>query len=104
MNLSARTSEVSQSELEHLGHKFDAARIFELVRLRRCRGCGRIWRFKAACNSTDAFLYAWLRLLEPTGWTMTFDLPLEQAVDDVLCLSRTQALLWNGQQCGDGLD
>jgi len=48
---------VTQSTLEGLGHNFDPHRILEDVRLRRCRGCGRIWRFKPAHNSFDAVAY-----------------------------------------------
>jgi len=90
---------VTQSTLERLGHKFDPFRIFEDVRLRRCRGCGRIWRFKLANNSIDAVTYLWLRLLEPTGWTMTFDLPFEPGLDEVDRLSPIEMLLWNAEPC-----
>ena len=90
---------VTQSTLEGLCHKFDPLRIFEDVRLRRCRGCGRIWRFKLADNSFDAVSYLWLRLLEPTGWTMTFDLPFEPSLDEVSCLSPIEMLLWNAEPC-----
>jgi hypothetical protein len=81
-------STVTQSTLEGLGHRFDPHRIFEEVRLRRCRGCGRVWRFKVAHNSFDAITYVWLKLLEPTGWTMTFDLLFEPSFDEVSSLSR----------------
>jgi hypothetical protein len=90
---------VTQSTLERLGHKFDPLRVFEEVRLRRCRGCGRIWRFKAADNSIDAVTYLWLKLLEPTGWTMTFDLPFEPRLDEVSLLSPIEVLLWNAEPC-----
>jgi len=90
---------VTQSTLECLGHNFDPHRIFEDVRLRRCRGCGRIWRFKPACNSFDAIAYEWLKLLEPTGWTMTFDLPFEPGLDEVSHLSPIEMLLWNAEPC-----
>jgi len=90
---------VTQSTLERLGHKFDRLRIFEDVRLRRCRGCGRIWRFKAAHNSIDTLAYAFLRLLEPTGWTMTFDLPFEPGLDEVFSLSPIEMILWNVEPC-----
>jgi hypothetical protein len=90
---------VTQSTLERLGHDFDPHRIFEQVHLRRCRGCGRIWRFKTADNSIDSLTYAWLRLLEPTGWTMTFDLPFEPSLDEVDRLSRIEMLLWNAEPC-----
>jgi hypothetical protein len=93
------TSTVTQPTLEGLGHEFDPRRIFEEVRLRRCRGYGRIWRFKAADNSFDAVTYAWLKLLEPTGWTMTFDLPFEPSLDEVLPLSSIEMLLWNAEPC-----
>lgn len=92
-------STVMQSTLEGLGHKFDPLRIFEEVRLRRCRGCGRIWRFKGADNSFDAITYVWLKLLEPTGWTMTFDLPFEPSLDEVSSLSTIEILLWNAEPC-----
>jgi len=90
---------VTQSTLESVGHKFDPLQIFEHVRLRRCRGCGRIWRFKTAHNSIDALAYAWLRLLEPTGWTMTIDLPFEPGLDEVFRLSPIEMLLWNAEPC-----
>jgi hypothetical protein len=93
------TSTVTQSTLEGLGHKFDPRPIFEDVRLRQCRGCGRIWRFKAANNSTDSVTYLWLKLLEPTGWTMTFDLPFEPSLDEVLLLSPIEMLLRNSEPC-----
>jgi hypothetical protein len=93
------TYPVTQSTLEGLGHKFDLRPIFEEVRLRRCRECGRIWRFKAADNSFDSMTYAWLRLLEPTGWTMTFDLPFEPGLDEVSRLSPIEMLLWNAEPC-----
>jgi hypothetical protein len=93
------TSTVTQSALEGLGHAFDSHWIFEEVRLRRCRGCGRIWRFRAAGNSFDAISYVWLKLLQPTGWTMTFDLPFEPALDEVSCLSPIEMLLWNAEPC-----
>jgi hypothetical protein len=89
----------TQSALERLEHKFDPLRIFEQVGLRRCRECGRIWRFKAASNPVDALTYAWLRLLEPTGWTMTFDLPFEPRLDQVISLSAIEMLLWNAEPC-----
>ena len=88
-----------QSKLERLGHNFDPRRIFAEVRLCRCRGCGRIWRFKTADNSIDTLTYAWLRLLEPTGWTMTFDLPFAPALDEVSPLSPIEMLLWNAEPC-----
>jgi hypothetical protein len=90
---------VTQSTLERLGHDFDPRRIFEQVRLCRCRGCGRIWRFKTADNSIDSLTYAWLRLVEPTGWTMTFDLPFEPSLDEVDHLSPIEMLLWNAEPC-----
>jgi hypothetical protein len=90
---------VTQSTLECLGHKFDPLRIFDEVRLRRCRGCGRIWRFKPANNRFDELAYAWLKLLEPTGWTMTFDLPFEPGMDEVFPLSPIEILLWNAEPC-----
>ena len=90
---------VTQSTLEGLDHKFDPHRILEDVRLRRCRGCGRIWRFKTADNSIDTLTYAWLRLVEPTGWTMTFDLPFAPALDEVFPLSPIEMLLWNAEPC-----
>ncbi|HEY6300675.1 MAG TPA: hypothetical protein VIW95_13630 [Candidatus Binatus sp.] len=90
---------VTQSTLECLGHNFDPRQIFEDVRLRRCRGCGRIWRFKTADNSIDTLTYAWLRLVEPTGWTMTFDLPFEPSLDEVSHLSPIEMLLWNAELC-----
>ncbi len=93
------TQVVTQSTLEALGHNFDPKRIFEEVRLRRCRGCGRIWRFKPAHNSFDAVTYVWLKLLEPTGWTMTFDLPFEPGLDEVSHLSTIEMLLWNAEPC-----
>ena len=92
-------SAVTQSTLEGLGHEFDTHRIFEEVRLRRCRGCGRIWRFKTAGNSFDEVTYVWLKLLEPTGWTMTFDLPFEPRLDEVCRLSQVEILLWNAEPC-----
>ena len=88
------TQVISQSTLERLGHNFDPHRVLEDVRLRRCRGCGRIWRFKPAHNSFDAVAYLWLKLLEPTGWTMTFDLPFEPDLDEVSHLSPIEMLLW----------
>ena len=88
-----------QSMLERLGHRFDPHRIFEEVRLCRCRGCGRIWRFKSAHNAFDAVTYLWLKLLEPTGWTMTFDLPFEPGLDEVSHLSPIEMLLWNAEPC-----
>ena len=90
---------VLQSTLERLDHNFDLHQIFEDVRLRRCRGCGRIWRFKAAHNAFDAVTYLWLNLLEPTGWTMTFDLPFEPSLDEVSCRSPIEMLLWNAEPC-----
>jgi hypothetical protein len=90
---------VTQSTLERLGHNFDPRQIFEDVRLRRCRGCGRIWRFKPARNSFDAVTFLWLKLLEPTGWTMTFDLPFEPGLDEVSHLSPIEMLLWNAEPC-----
>jgi hypothetical protein len=90
---------VIQSALERLGHDFDPHRIFEQVRLCRCRGSGRIWRFKTAGNSIDTLTYAWLRLVEPTGWTMTFDLPFEPSLDEVDRLSPIEMLLWNAEPC-----
>ena len=89
----------TQSVLERLEHAFDPLRIFEDVRLRRCRSCGRVWRFKAANNSMDVLTYAWLRLLEPTGWTMTFDLPFEPRLDQVVSLTAIEMLLWNAEPC-----
>jgi hypothetical protein len=93
------TSAVTQSTLKDLGHRLDPLRVFEDVRLHRCRGCGRIWRFKLAHNSIDALAYAWLKLLEPTGWTMTFDLPFERSLDEVFPLSPIEMLLWNAEPC-----
>jgi len=93
------TQVISQSTLERLGHNFDPHRVLEDVRLRRCRGCGRIWRFKPAHNSFDAVAYLWLKLLEPTGWTMTFDLPFEPGLDEVSHLSPIEILLWNAEPC-----
>lgn len=93
------TCTVTQSALEDLGHAFDPHWVLEEVRLRRCRGCGRIWRFKAADNSFDAVSYLWLKLLEPTGWTMTFDLPFEPSLDQVSSLSPIEILLWNAEPC-----
>ena len=90
---------VTQSALERFEHQFDRRLIFEQVRLRRCRGCGRIWRFKAAHSSIDVLGFAWLRLLEPTGWTMTFDLPFEPGVDEVDRLTPIEKLLWNTEPC-----
>jgi hypothetical protein len=90
---------VTQSALERFEHKFDRARIFEKVRLRRCRGCGRIWRFKTAHSPIDGLTYAWLRLLEPTGWTMTFDLPFKPNIDQVDRLTPIEMLLWNTEPC-----
>jgi hypothetical protein len=92
-------SAVMQSTLEGLGHEFDPLRIFEEVRLRRCRGCGRIWRFRTARNSFDAVTYLWLKQLEPTGWTMTFDLPFAPSLDEVSRLSQVEMLLWNTEPC-----
>jgi hypothetical protein len=92
-------STVTRSTLEGLGHRFDPHRIFEEVRLRRCRGCGRVWRFKVAHNSFDAITYVWLKLLEPTGWTMTFDLLFEPSFDEVSSLSLIEMLLWNAEPC-----
>jgi len=86
-------SPVTQSTLEDLEPKFDLRPIFDDVRLRQCRGCGRIWRFKTAANSFDAVAYLWLKLLEPTGWTMTFDLPFEPSLDEVSRLSEVETLL-----------
>ena len=91
--------EATQSTLESLGHNFDPRRIFEEVQLRRCRGCGRIWRFRPAHNSFDAVSFLWLKLLEPTGWTMTFDLPFAPALDEVSPLSPIEMLLWNAEPC-----
>jgi hypothetical protein len=85
--------------LDGLDRKFDPLRIFEEMRLRRCRGCGRIWRFKTAGNSFDAVTYVWLKLLEPTGWTMTIDLPFEPSLDEVSRLSQVETLLWNAEPC-----
>ena len=87
------TSAVTQPTLESLGHNFDPRRIFEDVRLRQCRGCGRVWRFKAANNSFDAVTYVWLKLLEPTGWTMTFNLRFEPGLDEVSRLSPIEMLV-----------
>ena len=95
----AMTSPVTQPALEALGHNFDPKRIFEEVRLCRCRGCGRIWRFKPAHNPLDALTYLWLKLLDPTGWTMTFDLPFEPGLDEVSALSPIETLLWNAEPC-----
>jgi hypothetical protein len=88
-----------QSILERLGHNFDPHRVFAAVRLCRCRGCGRIWRFKPATNSVDSLTYTWLRLVEPTGWTMTIDLPFAPALDEVFPLSPIEMLLWNAEPC-----
>lgn len=93
------TSTIMQSALEDLGHAFDPHWVFEEVRLRRCRGCGRIWRLKIAANSFDAITYVWLKLLEPTGWTMTFDLPFEPSLDEVSYLSPIEMRLWNAEPC-----
>jgi hypothetical protein len=90
---------VTQTSLERLDHSFDPRRIFDDVRLRRCRGCGRIWRFKPANNSFDAIAHAWLKLLEPTGWTMTLDLPFEPGLDQISDLSAIEMLLWNAEPC-----
>ena len=90
---------VTQSTLERLDHDFDPRQIFDDVRLRRCRGCGRIWRFKPGNNSFDAVANLWLKLLEPTGWTMTLDLPFEPGLDQVSCLSAIEMLLWNAEPC-----
>jgi hypothetical protein len=90
---------VTQSALERFEHVFDPLKIFERVGLCRCRGCGRIWRFKAANSPIDALAYAWLRLLEPTGWTMTFDLPFEPRLDEVDRLTPIEMLLWNTEPC-----
>ena len=88
-----------QSILELLGHNFDPRRIFAEVRLCRCRGCGRIWRFRPAHNSFDAVSFLWLKLLEPTGWTMTIDLPFAPGLDEVSPLSPIEMLLWNAEPC-----
>jgi hypothetical protein len=90
---------VTEAALKTLGHDFDSHRVFEEVQLRRCRGCGRIWRFKAANSSIDALAYPWLKLLEPTGWTMTIDLPFEPGLDAVSRLSPIEMLLWNAEPC-----
>jgi hypothetical protein len=90
---------VTQSTLEGLDHNFDPHRILEDVRPRQCRGCGRIWRFKPAHNSFDAIAFLWLKLLEPTGWTMTFDLLFEPGLDEVSHLSPIEMLLWNAEPC-----
>jgi hypothetical protein len=41
----------------------------------------------------------WLKLLAPTGWTMTFDLPFEPSLDEVFRLSQVEMLLWNAEPC-----
>jgi hypothetical protein len=43
--------------------------------------------------------YMWLKLLAPTGWTMTFDLPFEPSLDEVFRLSQVEMLLWNAEPC-----
>ena len=47
----------------------------------------------------DILTYVWLKLLEPTGWTMTFDLPFEPSLDEVSILSPIEMLLWNAEPC-----
>jgi hypothetical protein len=41
----------------------------------------------------------YVKLLEPTGWTMTFDLPFEPSLNEVSCLSLIEMLLWNAEPC-----
>jgi hypothetical protein len=89
----------TQSALEQRGHRFDRLWIFDAVGLARCLNCGRTWRFRSADNQFGAMLSRWLRLLEPAGWTITFDLPITPGLDEVARLTEVEMLLWNGEPC-----
>jgi len=93
------TPAASQVTLEHIGHTFDRYRVWNDVALRRCRSCGRVWRFKVSKRQIDTLWNRRLGFLEPTGWTMTSDLPIVPCIDAVFPLSRAETLLWNHEPC-----
>jgi hypothetical protein len=99
MEHSQGTPAVFQAALEELGHKFDRYWVWNHCSLRRCRGCGRVWRFKVSSSQTNALWYRRLGFLEPSGWTITSDLPMEPCIDRVFSLSRAETLLWNHEPC-----
>jgi hypothetical protein len=59
----------------------------------------RVWRFKPATETVDVLTYASLQLVEPTGWTMTLDLPIEPGLDRVDYFAPLEKLLWNTEPC-----
>jgi hypothetical protein len=84
---------VTEHALERGAHRFDPLWIYAEVGLRRCTGCGRIWRVPHSRDQFEALKFRWLKLMEPTGWT--FDDP----VDEVYRLEPAEALLWNAEPC-----
>jgi hypothetical protein len=51
-------------------------------------------------NPADRLLFDWLRLVEPTGWTSTAEMPnVPVAVDLVQSLCEPEELLWNEELC-----
>jgi hypothetical protein len=88
------------SALEALGHEFDPHPIIAAVNLARCLRCGRIWRRRKYGNCFDSLMAAWLKLAEPTGWTLTPDKrEFQVRVDRVENLSSLHQLLWNAEPC-----
>jgi hypothetical protein len=86
--------------LEALGHEFDPHPVVAAVDLARCLRCGRIWQQCKCDNCFDSLKAAWLKLVEPTGWTLTPEKRNYRThVDRVEHLSSLHQLLWNAEPC-----
>jgi hypothetical protein len=86
--------------LEALGHKLVPHPAIAAVGLAWCARCGRIWRARKCRSLFESLQSAWLRLVAPTGWTLTPDKgEFHVRVDRVEHLSALHQLLWNTEPC-----